>query len=61
MVIVHAATNRSLAAENIVIQTLFGPEFLVSVQNYRNVFKREIWKNVWMISNGHHHTPAAAH
>ncbi|KAH8355103.1 hypothetical protein KR093_005481 [Drosophila rubida] len=54
LVIVHAATNRNLAAENVVIQTLFGPEFLVSVQNYRNVFKREIWKNVWMISNGHH-------
>lgn len=54
MIIVHSATNRNLAAENVVTQTLFGPEFLVSVQNYRNVFKREIWKNVWMISNGHH-------
>lgn len=54
LVIVHSATNRNLAAENVVTQTLFGPEFLVSVQNYRNVFKREIWKNVWMISNGHH-------
>ncbi|EDW72030.1 uncharacterized protein Dwil_GK10655 [Drosophila willistoni] len=53
LVIVHAATNKNLAAENVAIQTLFGPEFLVSVQNYRNVFKREIWKNVWMISNGH--------
>ncbi|XP_034654750.1 cilia- and flagella-associated protein 161 [Drosophila subobscura] len=53
MVIVHAATNRNLAAENVVIQTLFGPEFLVSVQNYRNIYKRELWKNVWMISNGH--------
>ncbi|ALC42079.1 CG34457 [Drosophila busckii] len=59
LVIVHAATNRNLAAENVVIQTLFGPEFLVSVQNYRNVFKREIWKNVWMISNGQQ--PSAAH
>ncbi|TDG49313.1 hypothetical protein AWZ03_004181 [Drosophila navojoa] len=56
MIIVHSATNRNLAAENVVTQTLFGPEFLVSVQNYRNVFKREIWKNVWMISNGHHTT-----
>ncbi|KAM7342773.1 cilia- and flagella-associated protein 161 [Cochliomyia hominivorax] len=53
LVITHAATNRNLAAENVVIQTLFGPEFLVSVQNYKNIFKRETWKNIWMISNGH--------
>ncbi|XP_030387502.1 cilia- and flagella-associated protein 161-like [Scaptodrosophila lebanonensis] len=53
IVIVHAATNRNLAVENVVIQTLFGPEFLVSVQNYRNIYRRETWKNVWMISNGH--------
>lgn len=25
LVITHAATNRNLAAENVVIQTLFGP------------------------------------
>ncbi|KAH8337979.1 hypothetical protein KR067_012634 [Drosophila pandora] len=55
LVIVHSTTNRNLAAENVLIQTLFGPEFLVSVQNYRNIFKHEIWKNVWMISNGHQH------
>ncbi|KAI9582921.1 cilia- and flagella-associated protein 161 [Glossina fuscipes] len=53
LVITHLATNRNLAAENVVIQTLFGPEFLVSVQNYKNVYKRETWKNIWMISNGH--------
>ncbi|XP_037713441.1 cilia- and flagella-associated protein 161 [Drosophila subpulchrella] len=53
LVIVHGTTNRNLAAENVLIQTLFGPEFLVSVQNYRNIYKHEIWKNVWMISNGH--------
>ncbi|KAH8372852.1 hypothetical protein KR009_006572 [Drosophila setifemur] len=53
LVIVHATTNRNLAAENVVIQTLFGPEFLVSVQNYRNIYRHEIWKNVWMISNGY--------
>ncbi|XP_061398839.1 cilia- and flagella-associated protein 161-like [Musca vetustissima] len=53
LVITHMATNRNLAAENTVIQTLFGPEFLVSVQNYRNIFKRETWQNLWIISNGH--------
>lgn len=53
LVITHVATNRNLAAENVVIQTLFGPEFLVSVQNYKNIYKRETWQNIWMISNGH--------
>ncbi|KAH8366322.1 cilia- and flagella-associated protein 161 [Drosophila serrata] len=53
LVIVHSTTNRNLAAENVMIPTLFGTEFLVSVQNYRNIFKHEIWKNIWMISNGH--------
>ncbi|XP_017124399.1 cilia- and flagella-associated protein 161 [Drosophila elegans] len=53
LVIVHATTNRNLAAENVLTQTLFGPEFLVSVQNYRNICKHEIWKNVWIISNGY--------
>ncbi|XP_037823448.1 cilia- and flagella-associated protein 161 [Lucilia sericata] len=53
LVITHAATNRNLAAENVVIQTLFGTEFLVSVQNYKTIYKRENWKNIWMISNGH--------
>ncbi|KAH8309061.1 hypothetical protein KR059_005517 [Drosophila kikkawai] len=53
LVIVHATTNRNLAAENVMVPTLFGTEFLVSVQNYRNIFKYETWKNVWIISNGH--------
>ncbi|XP_075166426.1 cilia- and flagella-associated protein 161 [Haematobia irritans] len=53
LVITHMATNRNLAAENIMIHTLFGPEFLVSVQNYKNIYNRETWQNIWMISNGH--------
>ncbi|KAH8383178.1 hypothetical protein KR009_007162 [Drosophila setifemur] len=47
LVIVHAVTNRNLAVENTVANTLFGPEFQVSVQTYKNVFKRETWKNLW--------------
>ncbi|XP_068157023.1 cilia- and flagella-associated protein 161 [Drosophila tropicalis] len=52
LVIVHAVTNRNLAAENVVLDTLFGPEFMVSVQNYRNIFKRETWKNHWQFTYG---------
>ncbi|XP_013117810.2 cilia- and flagella-associated protein 161 [Stomoxys calcitrans] len=53
LVITHMATNRNLAAENLKIHTLFGTEFVVCVQNYKNIFKRETWQNIWMISNGH--------
>ncbi|XP_017056878.1 cilia- and flagella-associated protein 161 [Drosophila ficusphila] len=47
LIIVHAVTNRNLAVENVVANTLFGPEFQVSVQTYKNVYKRETWKNHW--------------
>ncbi|XP_052858810.1 cilia- and flagella-associated protein 161 [Drosophila gunungcola] len=50
LVIVHAATNRNLAVENVLANTLFGPEFQVSVQTYKNVYKRETWKNQWMFT-----------
>lgn len=47
LLIVHAVTNRNLAVENVVANTLFGPEFQVSVETYKNVYKRETWKNQW--------------
>ncbi|XP_018802087.1 PREDICTED: cilia- and flagella-associated protein 161 [Bactrocera latifrons] len=52
LVITHVPTNKNLAAENVVVQTLFGPEFLVSVQNYKDIYNRERWQNIWMICNG---------
>ncbi|XP_030387698.1 cilia- and flagella-associated protein 161-like [Scaptodrosophila lebanonensis] len=56
VLIVHAVTNKNLAVENVSIHTLFGEEFLVSVQNYYNVYKQVTWKNLWMIGGGLKHT-----
>ncbi|XP_030387684.1 cilia- and flagella-associated protein 161-like [Scaptodrosophila lebanonensis] len=56
LILVHASTNKNMAVENIVVRTLFGPELLVSVQNYRNSYIRESWKNLWVISNGQRKT-----
>ncbi|XP_037951169.1 cilia- and flagella-associated protein 161-like [Teleopsis dalmanni] len=53
LVITHTTTNKNLAVENCVVQTLFGPEYLVSVQNYADNYKRENWQNAWMITNGY--------
>ncbi|EDV43666.1 uncharacterized protein Dana_GF16413 [Drosophila ananassae] len=50
LIIVHAVTNQNLAVENTLANTLFGPEFQVSVQTYKNVFKKETWKNQWKFS-----------
>ncbi|XP_017081829.1 cilia- and flagella-associated protein 161 [Drosophila eugracilis] len=47
LLIVHAVTNRNLAVENVLANTLFGPEFQVSVETYKNMYKRETWKNQW--------------
>ncbi|KAH8292003.1 hypothetical protein KR054_003055 [Drosophila jambulina] len=50
VIIVHAVTNQNLAVENVQADTPFGPELQVSVQTYKNVYKRETWKNLWKFS-----------
>ncbi|XP_017035617.1 cilia- and flagella-associated protein 161 [Drosophila kikkawai] len=47
VIIVHAVTNQNLAVEHVQADTPFGPELQVSVQTYKNVYKRETWKNLW--------------
>lgn len=50
VIIKHVTTNRRLSAEPIVVTTLFGPEALVSVQDYTDIFRREQPRTLWVLT-----------
>ncbi|XP_055373032.1 cilia- and flagella-associated protein 161-like [Condylostylus longicornis] len=52
VLIVHSATNRSLAVENVIISTLFGAEYAVSVQVDHNLNHRQRDNNIWILGYG---------
>ncbi|XP_037937893.1 uncharacterized protein LOC119671372 isoform X2 [Teleopsis dalmanni] len=53
ILIKHFITKKHLASSNILVQTVFGMEYVVSAQNYFDHYKRPLKQNIWRFLNGY--------